>query len=104
MAVLTTVLSLSSCQKERKSLISDNISDGAALSNSARSSAPLKVNVVLIDMDIKVGANLYFDNRTAPHTKVVVPDGHALTLAELHLVSGCAFVKCVNEETQGVVH
>ena len=101
--VLTIALSLSSCQKESLSQIPDNIPDQAALISSAKSGAPLKVDLVHIDMDIKVmSSNVY--NVTAPYTQVIAPDGHAVTLNEFHMVSGWADVKCINSGTHVVVH
>lgn len=103
-ALLTIALSLSSCKKDSPSLNSDKITDQAALSSSEKKGGPLKVDLVHIDMDITVGANDYLFNRTPPHTQVLAPDGHPVTLGEFHMVSGWAHVKCNNEGTHVVVH
>ena len=117
MAVLTTVLSLTSCQKESPSLNSDKISDQAALKVSSnisaeKSGAPLKVDLVHIYIDVEdaahitppTGNNTLLYNHTLPHTQVLAPDGHPVTLGEFNMVSGWADVKCINEGTHVVVH
>ena len=100
-SVLTIALSLSSCKKESP-LNSDKISDEVTLSSSERSGAPLKVDVVPIDMDVKFMDNKVFN--LAGGAPVNAPDGHQVTMAEFHMVSGWADVKCINEGTHVVLH
>ena len=116
MAVLTTVLSLTSCKKESQPLNSDRISDPAALQKSnnisaEKSGAPLKVDGMQAYLRVTTvsgamisstmpGSTLLYTNRIP----MLAPDGHQLTLAEFSTVSGWAHFKCINEGTHAVFH
>ena len=116
MAVLMTVLLLSSCQKESQSLNSDNLSDKAALKtgtniSEAKNGAPLKVDLMqgyfrVTDVNGQrisastPGSTLLYTN----NIPMLAPDGHQLTQAEFSMVSGWASIKCINSGTHAVFH
>ncbi len=104
-ALLTIVISFTSCKKESQSLNSINSS---ALSE--QQAAPLKVDLVVPTFNIEDAnmmppsgdATLLFDN--VGHTPVLAPDGHQVTFGEFNRVSGYAQVKCINTGTHVVIH
>ena len=124
MAVLTTVLSLTSCKKESLPLNSDRISDPAALQKSnnisaEKSGAPLKVDGMQAYLRVRNSAGEMVNSATPGTTllwtrpgpqsgssliKLLAPDGHQLTLAEFRMVSGWVDVKCINMGTHAVFH
>ena len=119
MAVLTTVVSITSCKKESQSLTPDKISEEATLSNSAKNSAPLKVDGMQAYLRVRnsagqmvnaatTGNPLLFTRRGSQSGTSLIelkaPDGHQLRLAEFKTVSGWADFKCINTGTHGVFH
>ena len=104
-AVLTIVISFTSCKKESQALNSSNSS-----SLSEQQTAPLNVDLVHVALHIEDAsmqppagdATLLWDNRG--HTPIMAPDGHQVTLDEFNRVSGYAEVKCINTGTHVVIH
>src|SRR6266498_2714774 len=90
-AVLTIIISFTSCQKESQALNSSNSS-----SLSEQQTAPLNVDLVHVALHIEDAsmqppagdATLLWDNRG--HTPIMDPDGHQVTLDEFNRVSGYA--------------
>jgi len=104
-AVLTIVISFTSCKKESQSLNSSNSS-----TLSEQQTAPLKVDLMHTTFTIEDAnwstptgdATLLFDK--TGHTLVTAPDGHQVTLGEFNKVSGYAEIKCINTGTHVVIH
>lgn len=113
MAVLTIVLSLTSCTKENLSLTPTKISDQVGLNGDEKNIAPPQIRVDLRQGYLRVtnesGASM---NSTMPGSTLLytseipmlAPDGHQLTLAEFSTVNGWANFKCLNMGTHGVFH
>ncbi len=106
-AVLTIIISFTSCKKESQS--SNSINSSTISENQA---APLNVEVepgyysiFLEDANMMPPAddNTLLWNKFG-HVPILAPDGHQITLGELNKVSGYVTIKCINQGTHVVVH
>ena len=108
-AVLTIVISFTSCKKESQALNSSNSS-----TLSEQQTAPLRLDLVhepiFLDLFIEdanmqpaVGDNTLLWDKFG-HVPILAPDGHQVTLGEFSSTSGYAEVKCVNAGTHVVIH
>jgi hypothetical protein len=113
-AVLTIVVSTTSCKKDNQSLSSDNSSALSSSSNSSalseQQTASLRVDLVHVPdwledankLPPSGDATLLWNNQG--HVPILAPDGHQITLGEYNNVSGYAEVKCINAGTHVVIH
>lgn len=113
MAVLTIVLSITSCQKESLSLTPTNISEEAGPNGELKPKivAPLQVDLRQGYLRVTTASGALISS-TMPgftplytnETPLQAPDGHQLTLAEFSTVNGWANFKCSNTGTHAIFH
>ena len=113
MAVLTIVLSITSCQKESLSLTPTNISGESGPNGEIKTNifTPLKVDLRQGYMQVTNASGAVMNSTMPGPTPLYIkdipllaPDGHQLTLAEFSTVNGWANFRCSNTGTHVGFH
>jgi hypothetical protein len=109
-AVLTIIISFTSCKKESRALNSSIASANSNIASAQRQTAQLTVDVEDFSFFIEnanmlpaVGDNTLLWDKFG-HVPILAPDGHQITLGEFNSVTGYAQVSCINAGTHVVIH